>query len=282
MLTIVEKFIRKIAKINLRLLTRYYKINAISLMEKEIMNYYENNRRLSKKTNSLSFYTTVTGDYYLPTHAYEDIIALAIINNQIFDKEIVELATKFIKPDTAVLDIGANFGQMSILFSNLVGEKGKVYSFDADDWIFEILQKNIQANKKADKIKPYFGAVYNEDQQILFFPDQDFEQYGTYGSYGIDINAQSGRKVKTLTIDNLNIEDRISFIKIDVQGSDLKAMQGAIKTIKKNKCPVVFEYEYNLEEKNNMLFQDYVEFVESIGYRFSKVINGYNYLILPK
>lgn len=235
----------------------------------------------SIRSKNLTLYNTLTGKYYLPTDAHQDIIANTIKNNEIFEEEVVSLAGKYIKKKTAVLDIGANFGQMSILFSNMVGNNGKVYSFDADDWVFEILKKNISANAKERIIIPNFGAVHNMDGETMYFPIQDFELYGTYGSYGIDYNSKQGRKVKSLTIDSLNIQEPISFMKIDIQGGDLQAMQGAIKTIKKNKMPIIFEYEYHFEDKFNLNFQDYVDFILSINYKFVKVINGHNFLILP-
>jgi FkbM family methyltransferase len=236
----------------------------------------------TKKTKNLTLYKTVTGNYYLPTDAHADIVANTIINNQVFEKEVVDLASKYIKPGNTILDVGSNFGQMSILFSNLAGENGKVHAFDADDWVYEILNKNIEANNKKGKIIPHFGAVHNIAGEVLIFPDQDFKEFSAYGAYGIDYNATSGRQVKTITIDSLQIEEPISFMKIDIQGGDLQAMQGAINTIKKNRMPILFEYEYHFEEKYNLCFQDYVDFVQEINYKFHKVINGHNFLVIPK
>jgi FkbM family methyltransferase len=251
--------------------------NSIGL---DIIRYKKANR--SRKTKNLTLHKTITGNYYLPTDAVNDTVANTIISNEIFEKEVVDLARKYIKPNTTVLDLGANFGQMSILFADMVGENGHVHSFDADDWIFEIFSKNIKANNKTNKITPHFGAIHNIPGETLIFPEQDFQEFGTYGSYGIDYNSRKGREVKTITIDSLNIEEPISFIKIDIQGGDLQAMQGAIKTIEKNKCPILFEYEYHFEEKFNMCFQDYVDFVQSINYKFHKVLSGHNFLIIPK
>ncbi|MEO7311374.1 MAG: FkbM family methyltransferase [Chitinophagaceae bacterium] len=237
----------------------------------------------SRKTRNLTLHTTATGNYYLPTDAYQDIVANTIISNKVFEKEVVDLAAEYIKPGTTVLDVGANFGQMSVLFSNLAGEGGIVHSFDADDWVYEIFNKNIEANNKAGKIIPHFGAVHNIAGETLIFPEHDFVAYGgAYGSYGIDYNAKTGREVKTITIDSLDIPGLISFMKIDIQGGDLQAMQGAVTTIARNKMPILFEYEYHLEDKYNMCFQDYVDFVQSINYKFSKVRSGHNFLIIPK
>jgi FkbM family methyltransferase len=237
----------------------------------------------SVRTRALSYFETATGNYYLPRDAEADLIAAEIKAGRVFDKEIMEVAQKHAKPGTAMLDVGANFGQMSILFSNLVGDNGKVYSFDADDFVYEILTKNIAANGRQDRIVPVFGAVHNVPGQTLYFPLQDFERFPTYGSYGIDYaGGKTGRPVPTVTIDSLAIAEPISFMKVDVQGGDLQAMEGALKTIEKNRMPIVFEYEYQFEAEYKLSFQAYVDFVARIGYRFESVINGYNYLIVPR
>jgi FkbM family methyltransferase len=235
----------------------------------------------SIRTNRLTFHKTITGNYFLPTDAKADVVANTIINNNVFEPEVIEIAKKYIRPGTVALDIGANFGQMSLLFSKMVGESGKVYSFDADDFVFHILEKNIEANDR-ENIVPIFGAVHNKSNETLYFPEQDFVKYKTYGAYGVDYNASTGRKIKTIKIDDLDIQGEISFMKIDIQGGDLQAMEGAITTIGKHKMPILFEYEYHFEEKFKMSFQQYVDFVSRINYKFERVINGHNFLILPK
>jgi FkbM family methyltransferase len=238
-------------------------------------------QKASTRSKALTYFETPTGNYYLPRDAHGDLIAGTIKAGRVFDQAIVNLARKYAKPGTAVLDVGANFGQMSILFSNIVGSAGKVYSFDADDFVFDILKKNIAANGKTSHIVPVFGAVHNVEGQTLYFPEQDFVRFQSYGSYGIDYAGNRGRPVPTITIDALDIAEPVSFMKVDVQGGDLQAMQGAVKTIAKNRMPIVFEYEYQFEEEYKLSFQAYVDFVAQIGYRFERVIDGYNYLIVP-
>ena len=234
----------------------------------------------SQKTDSLTHHITATGNYFLPTDAHEDIIANDIISGNIFDEPIYEVAKRYIKPGTTVLDVGSNFGQMAVLFSKLVGDEGVVHAFEADDFVYSVLMKNIAENSQ--NIISYFGAVHNRRDETLFFPVQDFERFSTYGSYGIDYVYGKGRPVKSIMIDDLDFEKPVSFMKIDIQGGDLLAMQGAIKTIAKYKMPIVFEYEYLFEEELNLSFQEYVDFVRTINYRFKNVINGNNFLIVAK
>jgi FkbM family methyltransferase len=236
----------------------------------------------SERTRSLTQFKTKTGNYYLPTDARGDVVANAIKADKVFEPEVVNLALSYIKPGTVVLDVGANFGQMTVMFAERAGAAGKVYSFDADDFIFEILQRNIEANGLQSRVVPIFGAVHNVDGETLYFPVQDFKRWDSYGSYGIDYNAAAGRAVKTLTIDSLDITEPVSFMKVDIQGGDLQAMQGAVKTIARHRMPIIFEYEYHFEDEYKLSFQEYVDFVQSIGYRFQKVVSGHNFLIVPR
>jgi FkbM family methyltransferase len=234
-----------------------------------------------KVEGDLGFYKTSQGSFYLPLNAPNDIIINLMKEGETFEPEVVALAGRLIKKGTTVLDVGANFGQMSLLFSKLVGENGMVYSFEAQKRVFDILGKTIEANNISN-IKPQFCAVYFESGKTFHFPEPDFVQFGTYGSYNLPLDAVSGQEVKSLKIDDLQIETPISFMKVDVQGCDLFAMQGALETIKKHQMPILFEFEQRFQETYQTTFQDYVEFVDSINYKFVETVLDINYLIAPK
>ena len=103
--------------------------------------------RKSIHSDKLKRYKTVTGNYYLPKYAYQDVIRREIIKNRIFDRHVYELGKKFIRPNSTIIDAGANYGQMSILFSK-VQSNTIVYSFEASNYIFDILEKNISINSE--------------------------------------------------------------------------------------------------------------------------------------
>jgi len=235
---------------------------------------------IEAKEQRVRLYDTPTGRYYLPTDAPRDPVIHCIKTGAIFEPEIIETAKAYIRPGSTVLDVGANFGQMSVLFSRFVGVGGQVHSFEADPFVYELLQKTLAANN-CQNVTAHPGAVYDRPNQQLFYPVQDFIRFGAYGSYGIDPNATAGRTVKTLTIDGLNINTPISFMKLDIQGSDLFALRGAVETIKRNRMPIIFEFYQPFQAEFRTSFQDYVDFVNSISYRFEKVVMDINYLIVP-
>ena len=70
-------------------------------------------------------------------------------------------------------------------------------------------------------------------------------------------------------------------MKVDIQGSDLFALQGAKEIILKNKMPILFEFEQQFQDEFQTSFNDYANFIKEIDYRFEKIIMGINYLIVP-
>ena len=230
----------------------------------------------------LKLYKTKTGDYYLPKYAYKDIIRNCIINNSIFDEHIYHLAREYITPDSIVLDLGSNFGQLGILFSK--SQKNvDVYCFEASKYIFDILKKNIQINNST--AKPIHCIIGDKSGEKLKIKNANLQNYNTYGSNKIEIdkleNSKDVEEVELIKIDDFNFNKKISFMKIDIQGYDLMALKGSVKTIAKHKMPIVFEYtpEYSIDL--NYTFEDFEKFIESIDYYIVKRIDYYNYLIKP-
>ena len=237
--------------------------------------------RKSLHNYELKKYKTLTGIYYLPKYAYQDVIRNEIIKNRIFDKKIFELGKKFIEPGTSIIDAGANYGQMSILFSK-VCENCSVHSFEASEYIFNILEKNIKLN--STNITP-INCALSDISGEEYLIDPDLTNTGTYGALKIQIDSQNKDLKKNKTqikkIDDFSFDKKISLMKIDVQGWDLKVLRGSIKTIKKNRMPIIFEYEEIFEKEMNYNFEDFLILFKNLDYKFKTVINN-NFLVLPK
>lgn len=237
--------------------------------------------RPSIHSDELKLYKTITGDYYLPKYAYQDVIRGEIIKNRIFDKEVFDLSKKFIKPDSVVLDAGANYGQMSILFSKLFSNI-LVYSFEASMFTFNILSKNAQLNSKNIKT---INCVLSNSNGEEYLKKPSLKKYGTYGSEVVEFSSDELNRYhkKTLIkkIDDFIFEKKVSFMKIDVEGWDLKVLEGSIKTIEQNRMPIIFEYAPEYQEKMNYSFDDYVNFFKSLNYKFLTTKNN-NFLVIPK
>ncbi len=236
-------------------------------------------QRESIHSNKLEKYNTKTGIYFLPKYAHQDVVRNEIIKDRIFDEEIFNIGKKFITDESIVIDAGANFGQMSILFSNLK-KNVEVHSFEASPFIYEILKKNASLNNS--KIKT-FNLILSDKSQFNSVKAPKLK-FGTYGSDHLEFDenySEDNKNIKSVMLDDLEFKKKISFMKIDVQGMDYKVLVGAKKTIKKNRMPIIFEYEDLFEKKFDYNFEMFVNFVKEIDYKFNTVIKQ-NFLILPK
>lgn len=223
------------------------------------------------------------GRFYLPTDAPRDCIINSIRSGNVFEPEVVETIERNIKLGQNVVDLGANFGQMTILMSKIVGEKGSVISVEADKSTSIILQANVELNDLKN-VTLFQKAIWKDSKEFVPYPepDENLTKWGTYGSYGIELSSSECRVVETTTIDEICNNIDISFIKSDVQGSDLFALQGGKKTIKRCNPLILFEIEDYFLSQFNLTRKDYFNFIDEIDYKIIEIISDSNYLIGKK
>ena len=172
----------------------------------------------------------------------------------------IELLKKHIQPGHIVLDIGANIGFYATLLSELVGEKGEVHCFEPDTKNFAHLfattkkYKNIQITNKAvgpktEKIKIYTSKNLNVDHRTYKPEDYDKE---------FEIDA--------ICVDDY-VRGRVDFIKIDIQGFEMQAMQGMQKTLAANKAVKIISefWPYGLRKAGSDVIA-YFEFFTAQGF----------------
>lgn len=126
-----------------------------------------------------------------------------------------------------VIDCGAYTGNTSVYFSQKVGEKGKVFSFEAMPETYSILCENIE---KYNNILPFNFALTNKSSEIKF------SSIATPGAKIIDDIDSDFVSIKGISIDEfvqLNKINKIDFIKMDIEGAELDALDGCKKTCAK-------------------------------------------------
>jgi FkbM family methyltransferase len=233
---------------------------------------------------TLKLYKTKTGNYYMPFFSYQDIIKKDIINDKIWGKFVYDIAKEYIEENTIVLDAGANFGQLSVLFSKLK-KNVEVYSFESSKFIFKILQKNIDLNNA--NVRAVNCILGNEGNKVYYIKKGDLSKFSSWGSNNVKIVNKKQPNLKTeevqaVKIDDIEFNKKISFFKIDVQGYDLNVLKGAKSTILKHKMPIMFEYEKDFENEYKYSFNSFENFINGINYKIFKNFDNKNFLIKPR
>lgn len=184
----------------------------------------------------------------------DDLISNFINNYGYWEQHLYYFYSQFIKSDDVVLDGGANIGFHSIQFAKLAN-KGKVYAFEPQPMIFNVLSTNSLINGTSDIIKQYRLGLSNTKDKLKMTPlnEQKFsENCINYGGRGITDSDLGEEEVELINIDSLNLS-KLDFIKLDIQGFELKAFEGGENTIKSN-YPIMFIENYtNLETDQQAL-----------------------------
>lgn len=159
------------------------------------------------------------------------------------------------------VDIGANIGFYSILFSNLVGSKGKVYSFEPDKTNYSYLKENL-AKKKNTSI--YNLAVGEKKEYITLYLSKYLNvDHRTYKTK----DTRMTRRIKCVSLDKfLKPVSKVDIIKIDIQGYDYFAIYGAKELIKKQKKLLIIGefWPYGLKQAG-VEPQDYINLLQKLG-----------------
>lgn len=135
-----------------------------------------------------------------------------------------------VKANDVVLDAGANCGHLTLFFSKLVGKDGMVHAFEPDRFNIERIAQNRQLNNDlADNIKIEELLLWNENKFI------DFNEAGTVGSSAVWIpDADKCVKKEAVRIDDWVLKNNIQnldFIKMDIEGAEIEALDGCVQTI---------------------------------------------------
>nr|WP_321228540.1 FkbM family methyltransferase [uncultured Psychroserpens sp.] len=174
---------------------------------------------LSKINYDINLYfseSRVAVDFIIEQYAYK-------LNGQV----LVEA-----EKNDVVLDIGGCWGDTALYFSYKVGIDGKVYSFEFIPDNIKLFNINTNLNPDLKSIIDLVEhPISNESNQDIYFKDNgpgskvEFEPF----------EGQTGT-TKTVSIDDFvksrNL-DRINFIKMDIEGAEPIALEGALETIKK-------------------------------------------------
>ena len=157
----------------------------------------------------------------------------------------------YIDPNRNILEIGGHCGTSSLVYSSYLNENKKIFVYEPQRNMFNLLVKNINQNNLHNKIIPNNLGVfcYNGEGKMN---DIDLDGGGgvvskryneekdlncNFGGIGLGAN---GENINLITVDNMNLDD-IGYIHCDAQGSENFIFSKAINTISKYRPVILYE-----------------------------------------
>lgn len=207
------------------------------------------------------------------------------------NQESVNLFRKFITPGSLCIDIGAYIGDTAVPMSLAAGKDGLTLAFEPNPHTSKILDINVSLNRDKTNIKAFPYAITETDGEYYFNSSDASFANGGLSDYR---ESEHGKfkleeKVVGKNLENFLKEkfaewiDKLSLIKIDVEGHDKEILKSISALLEKYQPNIIAEcnkrltseervelfdslaihgyqlfyfYDFGLEEKEERLYKD--------------------------
>ncbi len=223
-----------------------------------------------------------------------DLISSFIEKNQIWEQYLHPIFEEYIKPGDTVLDAGCYIGTHTIKFAQLCAP-GTVLAFEPHPDICKVARANVETNGIAN-VQLFEKGLSDAPGGVsyawisgdnLAASGLDNNPKGIPG--GPDVARARERKlsISLTSVDQLRLE-RLDFLKIDVEGYEIKVLRGAETTLARCRPVVVLECWKSNMERDRGLVEDLDNLAPDSPLRFLKdrdysikPITGPDFLALP-
>lgn len=168
-----------------------------------------------------------------------------------WDALIEKLILEKIKPQWSCCDVGSHQGRFSKLFASICEGEGKIYSFDIDmnrPFINGCINERIAISDIDGRLQIYRGS---DNMGNIVGHDVLYKKSIPEGF------------VDSIKLDTYFSDKSLDCIKIDVEGAELKVLQGGINTLKKCSLIVIechldehWEEIYDILDNNGFVFYE--------------------------
>ncbi|MGW6935598.1 FkbM family methyltransferase [Lentzea sp. NPDC054927] len=188
---------------------------------------------------------------------------------------------KIIKPGDVCVDVGAALGLYTVTLSRLVGPLGTVHSVEPLVFAHPALSYALRP-REGRNIQRHSVALGNsQGREVMSVPVRHGSpvtgrSFLTVGAKGLGSNEEFDQHldvlVKADTLDHFVEEHgigKLDFVKADVEGAELRVLEGAKETIERLKPAFLLEIEERHVERFGYHAKDVADFLAERGYRMS-------------
>ncbi len=145
-------------------------------------------------------------------------------------EDLMRFGDRFLKVGDVVIDGGANQGVFTTAFASHVGPTGRVIAIEPMPYAVDRVKQNAALNAFDPLVHVVQRALSDAHETVTL----DLSRGVGAASITNDYGGAETTEVETTTIDTLVAEQKLTkvdFIKLDIEGAELKALQGAKNTL---------------------------------------------------
>jgi FkbM family methyltransferase len=218
--------------------------------------------------SQVTIVTTPAGRWMLYRN---DFIASELISGRGWEPHFEQVVAHFLRDGDVAIDFGANFGFNACVMAQRVGASGAVHAFEPLRVIFQQLCGNVFLNNLRN-VHTYHCAMGDVDGQVVSMDPVDLDQ--SFVNIGNTRIGAGGEAVLQRTLDALNLP-RVDFIKMDVQGSEWKILQGSLHTLARCRPIMFVEIEEHHLRALGSSSKQLIEGLLALDYTLVRIITDY-------
>lgn len=171
------------------------------------------------------------------------------MQNRFYEERELKAIAKCIKPNSVILDVGANIGNHAIWLNQNVNPK-QIYVIEPHPNAINLMLKNVAINYCHQIRFDFLGIALGEFKSKSVI--KNYEP-SNLGATSLEISDEGF--IDTIPGDELGLD--FDFIKIDVEGMELGVIRGLKETIKRCKPNMFIEIEDEHYEEFEKLMREY-------------------------
>lgn len=201
-----------------------------------------NTYSIVRQDGNLQLVRTTAGEFWSPKRDFLTVLEMA--EEQGLD--IYGGPNAAVRTGDVVLDVGANIG----MFTRHALARGasKVVAIEPNPELVECLRRNFAAEIAAGSVVVYPKGLWHQDAELTLTSADELAS--TANSVAINRGAP-GVVVPLTTMDRMIGElglDRVSFLKMDIEGAEAKALEGGRQTIRRYRPRMAIAMEHFLTD----------------------------------
>lgn len=212
--------------------------------------------------------------YSSPSLRQAKILARHIGRGWTYSTRFVEDYMNNVTNDNPViLDVGGNIGYTSNAYICILNKLGKGRVIGLEPVLENCIHiiRNVKDKNRFSLLSLGLGAqretIKLNIPDYAYDGDHDIENSGLLSKYGHENSINDSRNGEIFRLDDLNLipkPNKLSFLKVDIEGMELEFFQGAVNTLRLHKPMIQFEFNPNTSKINEL--NDIRELVKNIGY----------------
>jgi len=150
-----------------------------------------------------------------------------------YEPDVVTAIQQHLRPGMIAVDCGAHIGYHTLLMAKCVGKTGRVYAFEPLPENFSVLCENIALNG-------YEGIVIAEKKAVGAQTGRQRFRRGRWHPEDPDpltsvsrLDPEGELEVEVVALDDYFVDERVDFIKVDVEGAEEMVLKGAQRLLRR-------------------------------------------------